>query len=96
MKLTWDSEADALYLTLRGDEEPISRTEELDAGTLVDVDRFGHVIGIEVLRPAREWPLEDILSRYELTEEDRLSLKVMFERSRKDRPFPFAKPLVIA
>jgi hypothetical protein len=31
-----------------------------------------------------------------LKDVDRLSLKVMFERSRKDRPFPFAKPLVIA
>lgn len=58
MKLTYDHEDDALYVKLV-EGERVSRTEQLDTGTLVDLDRFGRVLGIEVIRPARRWPLEE-------------------------------------
>ncbi len=94
MKLTWDQDADALYVSfLDDDDEAVSRTEQLDVGTLVDLDRFGHVLGIEVLRPARSWPLEEVLSRFDMAEVDERALRAMFERSGADRRYPFAKPV---
>jgi uncharacterized protein YuzE len=94
MKLTWDQEADALYVRfLDAGTEGVSRTEQLDPGTLVDLDRFGHVVGIEVIRPARFWPLHEVLGRFEVPEADRLSLRAVFERAGEDRRFPFVKPV---
>jgi uncharacterized protein YuzE len=97
MKLTWDQGADALYLSFLDDEgEAVSRTEQLDAGTMVDLDRFGHVLGIEVLRPARPWPLEEVLRRFEVAEVDRHALTALFERRGAEQRYPFAKPLAVA
>ena len=47
MKLTVDTEADALYLTLK--EGKAARTEELAVGIIIDVDEAGALLGIEVL-----------------------------------------------
>ena len=89
MQLRYDADADALYITLRQDE-PVSRTVEMDSGTLVDVDRLGRALGIEVLAPAREWPLEMILEQHDVTLEDAAALRSVFETSAWDRRFPFA------
>lgn len=93
MKLTWDPDSDALYVRFLDDDEAVSRTEQLDTGTLVDLDRFGRVLGIEVLRPARSWPLEEVLSKFDIAEVDERALRAMFDRSGLDRRFPFAKPV---
>jgi uncharacterized protein YuzE len=63
MKVQYDQAADALYITL-AEGVQVSRTVQIDAGTLVDLDRFGNVRGIEVVRPGRTWPLDEILSRF--------------------------------
>ncbi len=62
MEMTYDQSVDALYIRLAGDQ-PVARSEQIDAGTLVDLDRFGHVLGIEVLHPARDWPLDEIITK---------------------------------
>lgn len=93
MRLTWDQDADALYVKLHDETERVSRTEQLDAGTLVDLDRFGRVLGIEIIRPARSWPLEEVLSRFDLPEPDQRALRAMFELTGTDRRYPFAKPV---
>lgn len=64
MRTKYDSDADALYITIA--ESAVARTDEVDSGTLVDVDIRGAVVGIEVLRPSRRWPLDEIASRYGL------------------------------
>jgi uncharacterized protein YuzE len=74
MKVQYDQEADALYVTL-GDGEIVDRTIRIDAGTLVDVDRRGRPMGIEIIHPARPWPLEDILERFQVRDEDRRLLE---------------------
>ncbi len=73
MHSQYDHEADALYITLTDAE--VARTVELDPGTLVDVDRHGAPVGVEVLRPAREWP-EDQLLKLGV---DPTSLRLMLE-----------------
>lgn len=89
MKLRWDREADALYITLR-ETEPVSRTEQLDAGTLVDLDRFGTALGIEVLRPARSWPLEDVIARFGIDGSDATELRAVFHgKPDSDKRFPY-------
>lgn len=68
MNLIYDTEADALDITL--EDGIVARTEEIDSGTLVDVDVQGRLLTIEVIGPARRWPLEAILDRFHVDEGD--------------------------
>jgi uncharacterized protein YuzE len=65
----YDQTADALYIELV-EGAIVARTEELEAGTLADVDEAGALVGIEVIRPARDWPAEEILTRYQVADGD--------------------------
>lgn len=64
----YDQTADALDISLLHGE--VERTEQIDPGTLVDLDEQGRVLSIEVIRPARPWPLESILQRYSVGDDD--------------------------
>jgi uncharacterized protein YuzE len=72
----YDTDADALYIRLS--ESKVARTREFDTLTMVDEDSDGGAIGIEVIHPARPWPLETILESYSLTAEHRLYLTQLF------------------
>lgn len=48
MRITYDSEADALYIELRRAAPVDSR--DIEEGVTADLDADGHVIGIEVLQ----------------------------------------------
>jgi uncharacterized protein YuzE len=72
----YDGEADALYLTFT--DSPVSTTEQLDAGTLVDLDQHGRVVGIEVIRPERLWPAALVIERYGLDVADRAMLEALY------------------
>lgn len=78
MQISYDIDADALYFGIA--EAPVDQTHGLDSGTLVDFDRAGTVVGIEVIRPARKWPLQEIKERFRLSAPDRQMLDV-FVRS---------------
>lgn len=47
MKITYDPEADALYVALR--DVPASDSIDIEDGVSVDLDDGGHIIGLEVL-----------------------------------------------
>jgi len=47
MKIDYDKEADALYIQFLN--EPVSNTEEIESGVIVDYTQDSRVIGIEVL-----------------------------------------------
>ena len=47
MKIKYDSDADAMYLTLRKDK--VASTKEIDENTIIDFDKNGQVIGVEIL-----------------------------------------------
>lgn len=67
MKLIYDTQADALDISLA--EGIVVRTEEIDSATFVDLDEHGGLLSIEVLGPARPWPLEEILERFAVEDE---------------------------
>jgi uncharacterized protein YuzE len=47
MKIRYDSDADAMYITL--DDGEIVETRKVDDNTLLDYDKEGKLIGIEIL-----------------------------------------------
>ena len=47
MKIRYDSDADAMYITFRDDK--VDHTKEIDKNTIVDFDKNNQVIGIEIL-----------------------------------------------
>lgn len=72
MELQYDRDADALYIQVT--DALVARTDQIEPGTLVDVDSHGRIRGIEVLRPARLWPVDEIADRYDLSPEARKEL----------------------
>jgi uncharacterized protein YuzE len=62
MRMIYDREVDALEIRLS--EGTAARTVHLDGGTLVDLNAEGELLAIEVIRPARPWPLDQILDDY--------------------------------
>jgi uncharacterized protein YuzE len=81
MRLKYDQAVDALYITIVESDEPVSRTEEIEPGTLLDLDRFGALRGIELIQPGRVWPMDDIFDRFELTEADIGILRALWSAS---------------
>jgi uncharacterized protein YuzE len=79
VEIAYDATADAMYFRRLSDEDTVSRTEELDEGTLVDLTEDGRVVGVEVLAwsQARSW-LDLVLDRFggDLDESDLLVLKI--------------------
>jgi len=47
MKIRYDSDADAMYIKLS--DEEIKTTRKIDDNTILDYDKDGRVIGIELL-----------------------------------------------
>ncbi len=72
MKLTYDTEADALLIELAAGD--VERTVEVGPGTLVDLDRDARALAIEVIRPARTWPPDRVLACFGLEDCDRAIL----------------------
>jgi uncharacterized protein YuzE len=85
MRLKYDEEANALYVYILDDVKP-THGEQIDAGTIVDLDDDGRVVGIEILNPARPWPVDEIAERFDLGMAETLLLRSI---SRENEPFPF-------
>ena len=47
MKISYDEEADAMYILLR--KKKVHQTREVDENTMIDYDKEGNIIGIELL-----------------------------------------------
>lgn len=75
MELIYDSDADALEITLG--QGIVCRTIQIDVGTLVDIDEHGDVVALEVIRPMRPWPLDEILARFRIADRDADQLRAM-------------------
>lgn len=60
MKITYDPEANALYIQLR-DAEPRD-SMDIEEGVTVDLDADGHVIGIEILDASDRLTPEELTS----------------------------------
>ena len=60
MKVTFDKEADAMYIKLT--EEKFSKVKIIDKKTILNLDKNGNVIGVELLLVSKHMP-KDFLSR---------------------------------
>jgi uncharacterized protein YuzE len=58
MKITLDKKADAMYIYLQ--EKKVSKTKQITDDTIVDMDKNGNVIGIELLFVSKRIPLESL------------------------------------
>ena len=58
MKITYDPEADALYIMLR--ETKPGDSVDIEEGVTVDLDREGHITGIEVLDASKRLTPEEL------------------------------------
>jgi uncharacterized protein YuzE len=60
--VTYDRDGHALYLRI--DAAAVARSEVLsDGGTVLDLDGEGRVVGVEVLAPGRDWPVDEVIAR---------------------------------
>lgn len=58
MKMHYDEQVDALYLSL--DESDVVESEEVKPGIILDFNADGEVVGIEVLDVKRRVPRADL------------------------------------
>ena len=58
MRMTFDKEADALYI--RFDEAKIVESEEVSDGIVLDFDATGRVVGFEMLGVRQRFPDADL------------------------------------
>ncbi len=54
MKITYDKDADAMYVYLT--DKKFSKCKEIDKNTILDLDEDGNVIGIELLFVSKRFP----------------------------------------
>ena len=60
MKIEYDKEVDALYIRLR-DVRPVGNVD-VEEGVTVDLDKDGHIVGIEILDATEKLGLESLLN----------------------------------
>ncbi|MDO8749697.1 MAG: DUF2283 domain-containing protein [Dehalococcoidia bacterium] len=60
MKVEYDREADALYIQFRP-EQPDDNLD-IEEGVTIDVDKQGHIIGIEILDASRRIGVESLVN----------------------------------
>jgi len=58
MKIEYDRAADALYISLR--EAHAADNIDIEEGVTVDLDKNGHIIGIEILDAGRKLSSKDL------------------------------------
>ena len=60
MKITFDKKADAMYTYLQ--TKKIFKTKQVTDDTIVDMDKNGNVIGIELLFISKRMPIDKLTS----------------------------------
>jgi len=58
MKITYDPEADALYIGIR--EVQPADSVDIEEGVTADLDSEGHIIGLEILDASKRMTLEEL------------------------------------
>jgi len=60
MKIEYSKEEDAIYVSFK--EEYVAKSKEIEDGVVVDFDKDGQIIGIEVLDVSQRFSLSDIVN----------------------------------
>jgi uncharacterized protein YuzE len=58
MKIQYSKEDDAIYVYFK--EEYVAKSKEIEDGVVIDFDKNGQIIGIEVLDVSQRFSLADI------------------------------------
>ena len=58
MKIKYDKEADAMYIRFRNGK--FSKNKVIDRQTIIDFDKEGNMLGIEILRVSKRVPLKSL------------------------------------
>jgi uncharacterized protein YuzE len=87
LSFDFDPEADALAILVA--DGLVARTIEIDPGTLVDVDGAGRALTIELIRPNRLWPIDEVVDEFDIEDDDAVILRSLWS---SQKPFPFAEP----
>jgi uncharacterized protein YuzE len=59
MKITYDEEADALYIQFQP-QAKVKETVKIREGVLCDIDKEGKIFGIEILDVSSRLPVEEL------------------------------------
>lgn len=58
MEITYDKEADAMYIEFR--KGKFSKNKKIDDFTIIDLDEKGNILGIELLDVSERIPLDSL------------------------------------
>ncbi|MEK6871837.1 MAG: DUF2283 domain-containing protein [Nanoarchaeota archaeon] len=54
MKITYDKDADAIYLEFQDGD--FKKNKKIDNDTIIDLDEKGNILGIEILNVSKKMP----------------------------------------
>jgi len=60
MKIEYSKDVDALYVQFR--KGYVSKSREIEEGVVVDLDKNGHILGIEILDASKRLTLEELIN----------------------------------
>jgi uncharacterized protein YuzE len=60
MRITYDPEADALYIAFQ--KATVAETHQVNDDIAVDLDEQGHIVGLEVLFASQQIPRSELFS----------------------------------
>lgn len=58
MEISYDKEADAMYIEFRDGE--FAKNKKIDDFTIIDLDKDGNILGIELLEVSKRMPTESL------------------------------------
>ncbi|MBU0760917.1 MAG: DUF2283 domain-containing protein [Nanoarchaeota archaeon] len=58
MEITYDKEADAIYIEFRSGN--FTANKKIDDFTIIDLDANGNILGIEILEASKRIPIESL------------------------------------
>ncbi len=58
MEISYDKEADAMYIEFRKGD--FAKNKKIDDFTIIDLDKKGNILGIELLNVSKRIPIESL------------------------------------
>ena len=58
MEINYDKEADAMYIEFRKGD--FVKNKKIDDFTIIDLDKMGNILGIELLEASKKIPIESL------------------------------------
>jgi uncharacterized protein YuzE len=62
MKITYDSQADAMYILFQPEGATVFETYEVTEDIMIDLDENENIVGLEILFASQQIPPDELLS----------------------------------